>query len=353
MATIQEVILNNDWRASTFRKSTFVNRLFNSGIVVDAPHQAQMMVDSIVMDNNVQSTITVGMVDYPFSEQNLGDASDTTVNSLKAKFDSANVKVFYGNQWWGAHKIQRDLMNMTEPNRLVLEHVGRFWATQWNKLIAATLSGLSSVPEITVGAAGSNGLGTANFSAQMVVDARAQRGDMGFGELARMYMHSSTLVDILTKQNSGKIPELISAVYGSRTVDKDGVETQVTGQMPSYVYGGVTPIVLDDELKAGFISLVENGAFAFTQKNLANPLAYLDNPKGGNGAGSEEWGCKSVYAIHPAGFSFKGVHSSTTGAGKFKSLSGLTIAELAAGGQYELSDDQKFAKVANLRVKMG
>jgi hypothetical protein len=35
------------------------------------------------------------------------------------------------NQWWGAHKIQRDLMNMTEPNRLVLEHVGRFWATQW------------------------------------------------------------------------------------------------------------------------------------------------------------------------------------------------------------------------------
>jgi hypothetical protein len=38
-----------------------------------------------------------------------------------------------------------------------------------------------------VKAAGSNGLGTANFSAQMVVDARAQRGDMGFGELARMY----------------------------------------------------------------------------------------------------------------------------------------------------------------------
>jgi hypothetical protein len=70
--------------------------------------------------------------------------------------------------------------------------------------------------------------------------------------------------------------------------------------MPSYVYGGVTPIVLDDELKAGFISLVENGAFAFTQKNLANPLAYLDNPKGGNGAGSEEWGCKSQLGLNCA-----------------------------------------------------
>jgi hypothetical protein len=54
---------------------------------------------------------------------------------------------------------------------------------------------------------------------------------------------------------------LISAVYGSRTVDKDGVETQVTGQMPSYVYGGVTPIVLDDELKAGFINQIKSMSF--------------------------------------------------------------------------------------------
>jgi hypothetical protein len=29
------------------------------------------------------------------------------------------------------------------------------------------------------------------------------------------------------------------------------------------------------------------------------------------------------------------------------------FAELAAGGQYSLSDNAKFAKVANLRVKMG
>jgi hypothetical protein len=67
-------------------------------------------------------------------------------------------------------------------------------------------------------------------------------------------------------------------------------------------------------------------------------LAYLDNPKGGNGAGSEEWGCKSVYAIHPAGFSFKGVHSSTTGAGKFKSLSGLTIAVIFARNRLNATD---------------
>ena len=59
MKTIQDVILNNAWKSSSFMQSTDVNRLFNSGIVTSASDAAQNLINAIDYDN-VQSTVRVG-----------------------------------------------------------------------------------------------------------------------------------------------------------------------------------------------------------------------------------------------------------------------------------------------------
>lgn len=341
MPTIQDVIQNNSWKSSSFKASTDVNRLFNGGIITAASSQAQALLNAVDYDN-VQSTVRVGMVDYDWAEQNLGDASDNTVTALQPIFDELDVKTFYGNQWWGVRAIQKDLMNSTEPNRLVLEHVGRYWATQFNKIISSTVSGMGDIAAITVGD------GTANLSRSLVIQARKKKGDMGFGKLAKMYMNSTTMADILDKQEAGTIKELITEKYGQVTIVKDGITQLVQSDSPTYVYGGATPVVVDDAMKDGIISLIEEGAFAFAQKDLSNPLMYSNDPKAGNGVGKEEWGTKSLYVLHPIGFGFTGVYGTD-----FASRSGLSLAELQGGGQYDLKVDAKLAPITNLKVLIG
>ena len=341
MALVQDVVQKNNWSSSSFIESTAVNRLLNSGIITAASQQAQDLLNAINYEN-VQSTVRVGMVGYNWAEQNLGDASDKSAVALQPIFDELDVKTFYGNQWWGVRAIQKDLMNSTQPNRLVLEHVGRYWATQFNKIISATVSGMSDITAIT------EGDGTNNLSRKMVIAARKKKGDMGFGKLAKMYMNSTTIADILDKQEDGIIKELITEKYGQVTIVKDGVTQLVQSDTPQYVYGGATPIVVDDAMKDGIISLIEQGAFAFVQKDLSNPLMYSNDPKSGNGVGKEEWGTKALYVLHPIGFSFKGEYGTN-----YASRSGLSLAELQGGGQYGLKVDAKLAPITNLKIKIG
>lgn len=340
MPTIQNVIQNNSWKSSSFKQSTEVNRLFNGGIIATASQQAQDLLNAIDYDN-VQSTVRVGMVDYDWAEQNLGDATDRTATALQPIFDELDVKTYYANQWWGVRSIQKDLMSSTQPNRLVLEHVGRYWATQFNKIVSSTVSGMGDIAAITVGN------GTENLSRKMVISARRKKGDMGFGKLAKMYMNSITMADILDKQEDNLIKELVTEKYGKVTIVKDGITQLVESDTPQYVYGGVTPIVVDDAMKNGIISLIEEGAFAFAQKDLASPLMYSNDPKAGNGVGKEEWGTKCLYVLHPIGFGFKGRHGVN-----FASRSGLSLAELQGGGQYELKVDPKLSLITNLRVRI-
>lgn len=339
--TISQVIQDNNWKSASFEQSTDVNALINSGVVTRAGEMASTLLNAIDYDN-VQSTLTVGLVDSVWVEQNLGDVSDTVASSIEPFFDEVNVKTFYGNQWWAVRTIQKDLMNTTQPNRLVLNKIGSYWAKQWNKLITATISGMSDISAITVGN------GTANLDRLMVVDAMSKKGDMGFGALDTMYMNSKTFADQLKKQITAK-DILFKETYGTVTMVVNGIETKVEDRSKkSYKYEGVTPIVLDDTMADGIISLVSEGAFAFEQKNLTSPLMYNNTAKSGNGSGKEEWGTKSLYIIHPIGFSFKGVLGTN-----YASKSGLTIAELQAGGLYELKVDAKLAPITNLKVKLG
>ena len=341
MATIQEVIQNNNWKSVSFEKSAEVNKLISGGIVTGASEGAKNFLNAMDFEN-VQSTMTVGIVDSVWAEQNLGDASDTVVSGVEPLFDEAKVKTFYGNQWWAVRTIQKDLLNATKPNQLVLDKIGSFWATQWNKILSATVSGMSDITAITIGD------GTQELTKSVLTSARKLKKDMGVGKLADAYMSSTTLFDVIEKQDAGTIAEIITEKYGQVTVVKDGITQVVQSDTPTYVLNKVTTIKVDDTMKDGIISLVEAGAFAFSQKNIKDPLMYDKSAKSGNGAGKEEFGTKSLYIIHPIGFSFKGVLGTD-----YASKSGLTLAELQGGGLYELQVDAKLAPITNLKIKIG
>jgi len=338
--TILNVIQNNQWKSSSFIQSTDVNKLISGGIVTGASEQASAILNA--MDyGNVQSTMTIGLVDTAWAEQNFGDATDTLASSLEPFFDEYKVKTFYGNQWWAVRTIQKDLMNSTEPNRLVLNKVGAYWATQWNRIISATVSGMSTIAGITVGD------GLVNFSRSMVISAMTLKGDMGFGKLNEMYMSSATFADQLAKQEVAGVT-LFTQGSKQRTVKVNGVETLVATNETVWYYDGATEVVLDDTMTLGIISLISKGAFAFSQKDLNDPLMYEKTAKAGNGAGKEEYGTKSLYIMHPIGFDFVGVLGTN-----YASKSGLTLAELQGGGQYALKVDAKLSPITNLKVKIG
>ncbi|MDQ7061554.1 MAG: hypothetical protein Q9M43_10670 [Sulfurimonas sp.] len=63
-----------------------------------------------------------------------------------------------------------------------------FWATQWNRIISATISGMSDIAAITIGD------GLANLSKTLITSARKLKKDMGVGKLANAYMSSTTLL---------------------------------------------------------------------------------------------------------------------------------------------------------------
>lgn len=361
MSKIADIIQNNNWRTSSFERSTDVNRLFNSGILTMMGQQANDAV-SAIDQSNVQSVITLGLSDFGFKEQNLGSSIIATkATSIAADFKEYQVKTFYGNQWWQVTNIERDLMQINKPLQHVNEKIGAYWAIQINKLIGATVSSLTRITEITTGD------GTKNLSLQMVLDSRNLKAELGYGDLGRMYMSSGTLFDILTKINDGRIPfPLITEAHGDLSISLTNpvgnpsspiyqTTAQQTRTAPMYVFNGVTPIVLDDSIANGTISIVENNAFGYARKDLTSPLMYANDPKSGNGAGSEEWGTKSLYVVHPLGFGFIGKQGAVPGTGgvTYVSRSGLTIAELLAYKQYALVEDVKLSKIMNLNVKIG
>jgi len=344
--TIAQVIQDNKWQSVSFEKSTDANALINSGIVTRAGENANAILSAISYDN-VQSTIKVGLVDSAWAEQNLGDASDTTVAGIEAVFDEVDVKTFYGNQWWAVRTIQKDLLNATKPITLVGERIGSYWATQWNRIISATVSGMADIVAITVGGVDTNGNATQDLDRLMVVDAMSKKGDMGFGALDKMYMNSTTFADQLKKQITAG-DQLFTRASANTLIGANGKVVAENTNRETWVYDNATPIVLDDTMKDGIISLVSDGAFAFEQKNMTSPLMYNNDPKAGNGAGKEEFGTKALYILHPIGFTFVGVLGTN-----YASKSGLSLAELQAGGLYSLKVDAKLAPITNLKVKIG
>lgn len=335
--TIQDVILNNNWKATTVRKSTALNAMLQSGIISNTGEDVTQLLNAINEDN-VNSTVTTALVDYDWSEGNLGDASATEATALTPDFAEVNVKTFYVNQWWNVKTIQADLLKSTQPRRTVNEFIGRFWTETYNKLIAATVSGLSTIAAIK------EGDGTATFTDNLVIDTMLLKGDMGMKGLQTMQMNSKTFVSC-----KKKTPNSFTQTFGTPiTQVVDGIEQQVRGMPAGWLYDGYVEVVIDDTMADGYIAFIDKGAFAWGEKeNIEKPMMYSEDPKAGNGAGSEDFGTKKLFILHPKGFNFAGVLGTD-----YASKSGLTIAELQAGGLYELAVDVKLSPITILHIAL-
>lgn len=329
--SLAEILQMDGWSTVAIEKnSKDVNRFFNGGMVQKAGSEASDLLNALNYDS-ITSTVEVGMVDSDFEEQNLGDKSNTEAGAIAPYFAQMRMKTYYANKWWEAWTIQKDLANATHQITLIGNKIGAYWVIQWNRLLSSLLAGLSKMPSITTGD------GTVNLDRLMVVDAMSLQNDKGIGTLSTMYMSSTTFYDQYKKQiTAGDILFERARIYDPKA------------EADEWVYDGSTPLKIDDTFLDGVITLVKDGAFLHESKNLKKPVMYAHSPKTGNGAGKEEFGTKSLYVLHPKGFSFKGVFGTD-----FNSLSGLSEAELQSGDLYELVVDVEFSPILNLKVKIG
>lgn len=337
MATISEVILNNNWKATSVSKSASVNAVLNSGIVTTTGQEVTDLLNAI-NEQNVQSKITTSLVQYPWAEGNLGDASGTVATPLNVGFEEVDVKTFYVNQWWNVKTIQKDLLQSSTPNMVVNEFMGRFWSESYNKIIASTITGISSITELV------QGDGTETFTDNLIIDTMLLKGDMGMQGLYSLQMNSKTFASA-----KKKAPSSFTQTFGTAiTQVVNGVETTIQGKPNGWVYNGYVKVIIDDVMTDGKIALIDEGAFAWAEKeNIEKPLMYNEDSKSGNGAGSEDFGTKKLFILHPLGFTFVGVLGTD-----YASKSGLTLAELQGGGLYELAVDVKLSPITILWIAL-
>lgn len=333
--TIADVILNNNWKATSVSASTALNAILTSGIVTQVGEDVTALLNAI-NEQSINSTITTALIDYTWAEGNLGDASATVATAIQAGFEEVNVKTQYINQWWNVKTIQKDLLMSDTPNLITNEFIGRFWAETYNKIIANTVTGLAGIAEIK------HGDGIATFTDELVIDTMLLKGDKGMQGLYSMQMNSTTFVSAKKKE-----PTSFTQTFGAPVTQVvNGVETLVQGKPTGWVYNGYVKVVIDDTMANGYIALIDEGAFALAEKeNIAKPLMYSEDAKAGNGAGSEDFGTKKLFILHPIGFSFTGVLGTN-----YASKSGVTLAELQAGGLYSLAVDVKLSPITILHI---
>ena len=368
LRTLDKILLNNNWRSSTILENGDSLNLMKSNIFNrNVTSQTEAMVNGFDYDN-IQDTITTGLVNYENKQQNLPDSiNKPNAVPIESKYDDLRIKIYYGNQWWKWNVIEKDVMSSNDPELRLAKFMSKFWAWQWNSITSAMVTNLSGVAEITVGGTGAS---AEYLSEELVLKVRAKKEDMGFGKLNKIYTNSKTITAILKKQyTTANAPNLITEVYrGNITQTPDGQNVTTTPgayENVSYMYKGVVPIILDDMMPDGILSFVEDGAFLFHLKNTEKPFYKEESAMANIGAGVKNIGMKMIYIIHPIGFNFTGTYHATSGApATYASRSGMTPDELKNLGpntgtaaapiyksMYKLAIPAKKSPIYNLRVK--
>jgi len=345
MADLKDVLQDNRWSSASLQQSTAVKKLIQGGIIAPVRGAVKQVIDGLDSDN-MQSKITAGIIMRTFAEPDNMDASDDEIKSHGASQNEFDIKTFYQAHAEIERSIQEDIMPMSVADaKLHLINVyGEYWAEHWNNLVAYTIKGMTDISDINAGTDGSK-----NFSKQMVLDVRKQKGDRGFGRLGKFYMNSTTLHDILTKQEAGTIAQgTIVETYGFTTIEVNGVATQVQDVEPTFKFNGVTPIEVDDALSDGLIAVLDKASFLIGERAMKNPFEIARNAKSGKGSGVSELITRKTFILHPAGFNFVGTLGTD-----FASKSGVSYAELEVGGLYDIATDPKQCGVSILKVKIG
>lgn len=344
MADLKDILFNNKWNSAVFQKSHAVNRLLSSGVFSPIRGGIRQDIDGLDSDN-MKSVIVAGIVYKTFSEPMGMDASDNEIIPQEGSQVETTVKTFYQAHAQLTRQIQADIapLSVEGATDLIVQQYGEYWATHYNKLACYTIGSLSQIAEITIGD------GTTNFNKGMVRKSRKLRGDKGYGKIGQFYMSSDTLDDILEKQENETIPSpLVTERYGKITIVVDGVQTVVDSDVPTYVYNGVTEIVVDDDMISGIIGICELDAFGIGERDLPKSFGTNDNELAGNGSGTQAIVSRKAFILHPIGFKFIGVHGTD-----FAKIGELSYAELQINKLYDVAKDVKDTKITILKIKIG
>lgn len=358
--SLEDIIGNNDFHSLSYLESEYANALIgNPSITMVGSNGRNILNAYRETGDNLPGVLEVGYSGYDHAEWNTGNTSDDEASAEDPFFLTYKTKTFYKNRWFNVKTIQRDLIKAIDPVAFLNGFIAKDLITYFNTVMSATLSGMSDITDITVGD------GTANFSQGLVQQADGIKGDAGYKSFSRFYMNSATVADILMKQRNGTIknPLIEPLKIGEQAVLRSdpgtaGVKygqsiTKKMGGVSNLVYLGSIPIVLDDNLKDGVISILDDGAFALAQTEFKNPMSYHHKPMTGNGSGKEVLGMRVSFIMHPVGFNFVGEKTTNIGAGNYANTFGLSLAELISGGQYEAGYNIKETKIIQIKVKVG
>ncbi len=357
--TYQEAIGLKNWHSAHMLKSYAMNKLFQSNLIDRSPTGQNFI--NAVTDNmkNLPEKVNIGYSGYGFSEPAVAVVGDKTIPpTTEATFKTINAKPSYHFNWWSIDTIQKDLMSMINLELYLREFLGSYLATHFNHVIVNTLGGLSTVSEITVGD------DNTEFSEKLYDECQQIRGDRVGNTTPTLFMSSKTLFDIKGKQDIAANKNPLISEYqmsGQNQIEVKGSPqgtnigqflTTKIGMPTKFAYKTMVPIVMDDIMEDGLIAVLDPKAFAFLQKSFKNPIRYKHDAMVG-GIGTEAFGLVFLALMHPIGFNFIGVKAPEAGAGKYANLTGLSYAELKAGGQFELAFEAKESRIRLIKVKIG
>ncbi len=355
---IDAVINKQRWLNAHFLKSKKVKALFQSNLI-DTKPTGQNFINAINESiDNIPEVLEIGCSGFPYQEPGLAEPGSTEIPTpITAQYVTVKAKPQYCYWWWKLHNIEKDLLAMANTSLLLREYIGEYMGTHFNLIIGHTINSLASVSSILVGD------DTTEFSEDLFDQSQKIREDAPEEGVTKIFMSSKTLFDIKAKQNKNpnKSPLITEYQYNENQIvfnpsANGGMVSQTlrTGlNKPSgWAYKGMYPIVLDNTIKEGLIALIEPKAFAFMQKSFKKPLMYKSAADEG-GVGTEKFGIKFLFVMHPVSFNFTGTFSTESGPGQYNTITGLTYAELDRGSCYELVTNAKESKIRLIKVKMG
>lgn len=337
LADLVEMIYTKieDFNALTVQKSTELNALYQSGIVITDP-----AIDALASGDQREFDMPF-FNDLPDDEAKTG-SDDPDTDSVAAKIDSSRdhaLKYFRNNSWSVADLSS--VMVAVDPMLAVVNLIEGYWARQDQRLLIASLNGVIA----------SN---IANNSSDMIYDVCVDTdttptsdnligGEAVVMATQTMGDHSQKLVAIAMHSVPYSRLRKLNLVQEVRDPN--------TGVIQFREYLGLR-VIVDDQCPAvlnaatGKIEytsiLFGQGAVAKGNGTPKRPLEYFRNPAGGNGEGIETIHSRKHFILHPRGIA----------ANRTAGVAGAspTNTEIAAAARWTRVYDRKNVRIAFLKT---
>ena len=312
-------------------RSTELNRLVNSGIVVRDPR-----IDALLQGGGQVFNLPF-FNDLANTEANVATDDPAVTATAQPITTGKDIAIRHNrNQVWGAADLEEALAG-EDPMAEIVTKVAGYWTRQDQRMLIQSLIGLFAdnvandsgdmANVLALKAAGTPG-DSNKISAAAVLDTKQTMGDAA-DYLQAIAMHS-TILNSLRKQN------LISGIPAS------------DGRVAFQTFLGLT-VIADDGIApytAGGqtvhrVFLIGAGAFRWGEGSPKTPVEVQRQALEGRGMGVEYLASRREFILHPAGYKW----TSTTMTGKSP-----TNAELATTANWDRVYERKRIPLAMLEV---